>query len=170
MRLATTERSRPRPLIRKVDAIEVPVPSLEEGLAFYRGRLGHELVWRTETRAGLRLPDTDAEIVLQTERPDVNIDLLVESAEAAAQAVVDAGGTVVVAPFDVRIGRAVVVHDPWGNRLVLLDMTKGPLTTDASGNVIGPAEQQRGSDRQRRARGGADQPSTGSASGTPEPR
>ncbi len=56
-----------KPLIRKVDALEIPVPSLEEGLAFYRDRLGHELIWRTQTAAGLRLPDTDAELVLQTD-------------------------------------------------------------------------------------------------------
>jgi hypothetical protein len=29
-----------------------------------------------------------------------------------------------------------VVEDPWGNRLVLLDMTRGPLRTDAAGHVI----------------------------------
>ncbi len=37
----------PRPLFRKVDAIEIPVPALDAGLAFYRDALGHELIWRT---------------------------------------------------------------------------------------------------------------------------
>ncbi len=127
---------RPKPLIRKVDALEIPVPSVEEGLAFYRDRLGHELLWRTETAVGLRLPDTDAELVLQTEREEMDVDLLVESADAAAEAVGVAGGRIVVPTFDIRIGRCVVVEDPWGNRLVLLDMTKGPLATDANGNVV----------------------------------
>jgi len=138
--MATTEGRRREPLIRKIDAVEIPVPSVEQGLAFYRDRLGHDLIWRTETAAGLRLPETDAEIVLQTERPDMDVDLLVESAESAAQAVVDAGGTILAPPFDVAIGKAVVVGDPWGNRLVLLDMTTGPLVADASGNVPGPGE------------------------------
>jgi hypothetical protein len=37
------------------------------------------------------------------------------------------------------LGRAVVVQDPWGNRFVLLDASKGLLVTDADGNVIGNA-------------------------------
>jgi len=45
------------PLLRKVDCLQIPVPDLEEGLAFYRDRLGHDLIWRTETAAGLRMPD-----------------------------------------------------------------------------------------------------------------
>lgn len=123
-------------MFRKVDAIEIPVPSLEAGLAFYRDRLGHELIWRTDTSAGLRMPDTDAELVLQTEREGLHIDLLVDSADVAAAELETAGGTVVVAPFDIRIGRCAVVADPWGNRLVLLDMSRGPLVTDSDGNVL----------------------------------
>jgi hypothetical protein len=29
------------------------------------------------------------------------------------------------------------VRDPWGNRLVVLDMSKGRLATDEDGNVVG---------------------------------
>ena len=46
-------------LITKVDCVQIPVPDLEEGLAFYRDRLGHALVWRLSTGAGLRLPCSD---------------------------------------------------------------------------------------------------------------
>ncbi len=127
---------RSTPLFRKVDAIEVAVPTLDEGLAWYRDRLGHQLIWRSETSAGLRLPDTDAELVLQTERPDVHVDLLVDSADEAASEIEAAGGRVTVPPFDIPIGRCVVVEDPWGNRLVLLDMRNGPLQTDEHGNVV----------------------------------
>ena len=128
-----------KPLIRKVDCLQIPVPDLDSGLAFYRDKLGHELIWRTETSAGLRMPDTDAEIVLQTEREGIEVDLLVTSAAAAAAAIVEAGGRVVEQPFDIQVGRCVVVEDPWSNRLVLLDMTKGRLVTDAGGNIIGNA-------------------------------
>ncbi len=121
------------PLFRKIDCLQIPVPNLDLGLAFYRNQLGHELIWRTETAAGLRMPETDAEIVLQTERPELECNLLVTSADAAASAVVAAGGTIVVEPFDVQIGRCVVVQDTWNNRLVLLDMSKGILTTDQQG-------------------------------------
>ena len=125
-----------RPLARKVDAIELAVPDLDAGLAYYRDALGHELIWRSGTAAGLRMPETDAELVLQTDRPGVHVDLLVDSADDAARAIEAAGGTVAVPPFDIAIGRAVVVEDPWGNRLVLLDMRNGPLRTDGDRNVI----------------------------------
>lgn len=124
------------PLFRKVDAIEIAVPSLEEGLEFYRDRLGHEVIWRRETSAGLRMPDTDAELVLQSERPGLHVDVLVTDADEAANRFVAEGGHIAVPPFDIPIGRCTVVEDPWGNRLVLLDLRRGPLKTDAAGNVI----------------------------------
>src|SRR5215207_2152680 len=124
-------------IIRKVDCVRLYVPDLESGLAFYRDRLGHELLWRTESAAGLRLPESDAELVLQTEDKRQEVDLLVDSADASATLVEQAGGKVIVPPFDIQIGRCVVLEDPWGNPLVLLDISKGLLKTDADGNVIG---------------------------------
>ena len=124
-------------LIRKVDCVRFYVPDLEAGLSFYRDRLGHELIWRTETAAGLRLPESEAELVLQTEDQRQETDLLVDSADEAARFIEQAGGKVVVPPFDIQIGRCVVVEDPWGNPLVLLDASKGFLETDTNGNVIG---------------------------------
>lgn len=125
------------PLFRKVDCVRLPVRDLEEGLAFYRDRLGHELIWRTETQAGLRMPETDAEIVIHTEPEVMEIDLLVESAVEAAAAVESAGGRVVVPSFEIQIGWCAVVEDPWGNRLVILDMSKGAVVTGDAGNVVG---------------------------------
>ena len=125
------------PLLRKIDCIRLAVPDLEAGLAYYRDRLGLALIWRTAEAAGLRLPETDAEIVLHTEPGPPEVDLLVDSADEAAAHIVAAGGRVVVPPFDIQIGRAVVVEDPWGNRLVLLDMSKGPLCTDAQSPFVG---------------------------------
>jgi predicted enzyme related to lactoylglutathione lyase len=127
----------PEPLFRKIDSIQVPVPDLEAGLAFYRDRLGHALKWRSESAAGLAMPDSDAEIVLQTERPELEANLLVDSADAAAERFVAAGGRVVSGPFDIQVGRCVVLADPFGNVLVLLDLSKGLLATDEQRNVIG---------------------------------
>ena len=124
-------------LIRKVDCVRLYVPDLEKGLAFYRDQLGHPLIWRTETAVGLRLPESDAELVLQTEEQRQEVDLLVHSADEAATRIEQAGGKVIVPPFDIQIGRCVVIEDPWGNPLVLLDTGKGLLKTDAAGNVIG---------------------------------
>lgn len=124
-------------LLRKVDCVRLYVPDLEAGLAFYRDRLGHELIWRTEFAAGLRLPESEAELVIQTEDRRQEVDLLVDSADEAARFIEATGGKVTVPPFDIQIGRCVVVEDPWGNPLVLLDASKGLLATDADGNVIG---------------------------------
>jgi lactoylglutathione lyase len=125
-----------KPLLSKIDCVQLAVPDLEAALAFYRDRLGHTLIWRTDQAVGLRLPDSDAELVLQRERPEPEVDWLVDSADAAAARFVAAGGEVVVPAFDIAIGRCAVVRDPWGNRLVLLDMSKGPLQTDSSQNVV----------------------------------
>ena len=123
------------PLIRKVDCVRLYVPDLEAGLAFYRDRLGHELIWHTDTAAGLRLPETDSELVLQIEEQRQEVDFLVDSADETAKFIEQSGGKVIVPPFDIQIGRCVVVEDPWGNPLVLLDASKGPLKTDTDGKV-----------------------------------
>jgi len=123
-------------LLRKVDCVRLYVSDLEAGLAFYRDQLGHELIWRTKTAVGLRLPETDAEIVLQTEDQRQEIDYLVDSADEAAKMIAETGGKVIVTPFDIQIGRCVVVEDSFGNPLVLLDTSKGSLKTDQDGNVI----------------------------------
>ena len=129
-----------KPLIRKVDCLRLYVPDLEAGLAFYRDRLGHELIWRSLTAAGLRMPDTDAELVIQTEEQRQEVDLLVDSADEAAAFIEGAGGKVIVPPFDIQIGRRAVVEDPWGNPLVVLDISKGLFETDAAGTIIGNVE------------------------------
>ena len=135
----TMTPSKSKPLMQMVDCLRLFVTDLEAGLAFYRDQLGHELIWRSDEAIGLRMPDTDTEIVLHTKPQELEIDLKVESVDAAATRFADAGGKVIVPPFDIQIGRCVVVEDPWGNRLVLLDTTKGLLVTDAEGNIVGNA-------------------------------
>lgn len=127
-------------LLRKVDAVTVPVPDLEAGLRFYGAGLGHPLRWRHDAigQAGLGLPESDTELVLTTDR-GYEPNWLVESAEAAAERFVAAGGRVVHGPFDIPVGRVVVVADPFDNLLVLLDLSKGLYTTDESGAVTGVA-------------------------------
>ncbi len=128
-----------KPLFKKVDCVRLYVPDLDSGLAFYRDQLGHILKWRTEHAVGLQMPETDTEIVLQNERKGQEIDLLVDSADAAANRILESGGKVIVPPFDIRIGRCTVVQDLWGNELVLLDLSKGLLVTDDNHNVTGNA-------------------------------
>ena len=125
------------PLFQKIDCLQIPVPDLDAGLTFYRDQLGHALIWRTDKQAGLRLPHSDAEIVIQTERPELEANLTVASTDVAVTRIVEAGGRVLRPPFDIAIGRCAVVADPWGNRLVILDTSKGVLVTDGSGAVVG---------------------------------
>jgi predicted enzyme related to lactoylglutathione lyase len=128
------------PLILKIDAVTIPVPDLDSGLRFYRDSLGHQLLWRNDAigQAGLSMPGSDTEIVLAT-RQEYAPNWLVPSADAAASAVQAAGGRVLAAPFDIPVGRATVVADPFGNALVLLDLSKGRYLTDDAGQVTGIA-------------------------------
>ncbi|WP_344214579.1 VOC family protein [Kribbella sancticallisti] len=131
-------------LLRKVDAVMVKVPDLDSGLAFYRDKLGHELLWRNDEigQAGLRLPEGETEIVLAT---DVGYgpSWLVDDADEAAAAVVEAGGEVRAGPFDIPVGQCAVVADAFGNELVLVDLSKGLYSTDDNGSVT--AVEKRGS-------------------------
>lgn len=131
---------RTAPLIHKVDAVTIPVPDLDAGLRFYRDSLGHQLRWRNDAigQAGLSMPGSDTEIVLTT-REEYVPNWLVSSADEAARAVQAAGGHVVTRPFDIPVGRVTVVADPFGNALVLLDLSKGRYVTDDAGLVTGVA-------------------------------
>jgi catechol 2,3-dioxygenase-like lactoylglutathione lyase family enzyme len=125
-----------KPLFRKIDNVMLRVADLEAALAFYRDRLGHRLIWRTEEAAGLALSETAAELVLHR-RLGPETDLLVDNVDRAFEAFLNAGGESVQKPFDIAIGRCACVRDPFGNVLVMLDQTKGTLATDDGGRVTG---------------------------------
>lgn len=129
-----------KPLLQKLDAVQIPVPDLDTGLRFYHDSLGHELRWRSEQigRAGLGMPGSDTEIVLTTGQK-YEPNWLVASADEAAAAIQEAGGRVVTGPFDIPVGRVAIAADPFGNVLVLVDLSKGRYVTDDTGNVTGVA-------------------------------
>lgn len=120
-------------LFRNIDCIMLPVDDLEAAIEFYRDKLGHKLVWRSQTGAGLAFGDGLTEILLGT---GSETDIKVECAVEAAERFIAAGGEVVSGPRDIPIGKCVVVKDPWGNILVLLDTSKGLLKTDKDGWVL----------------------------------
>ncbi|HSR86977.1 MAG TPA: VOC family protein [Streptosporangiaceae bacterium] len=124
------------PVLMTVDAVTIPVPDLDAGLRFYRDCLGHQLRWRNDSigQAGLALPGGDTELVLTTEH-GYEPNWLVDSADDAAAAVQAAGGQIITEPLDISVGRLAVVADPFGNTLVLLDLSKGRYVTDDAGNV-----------------------------------
>ncbi|MGH9211308.1 MAG: VOC family protein [Acidimicrobiales bacterium] len=127
-------------LLQKVDAVTFHVPELDSGIAFYEGTLGHRLKWRNDEigQAGLQLPDGDTEIVLTTEQ-GYEPNWLVESADDAARSILNGGGRILAAPFDIPVGRVAVVADPFDNVLVLVDLSKGRYMTDDDGNVTSVA-------------------------------
>jgi predicted enzyme related to lactoylglutathione lyase len=121
-------------LLQRVDAVQVPVPSLDEGIRFYVDGLGHRVKWRNDSvgQAGLELPDGDSELVL-TEQLSYEPNWLVDDVPAAVDIFTAAGGTVVSPAAEIPVGRVAVVRDPFGNVLVLVDLSKGLY--DAGGTV-----------------------------------
>lgn len=101
------------PLLRAVDCVTVPVPDLDTGLAFYRGALGHGLLWRNDDlgQAGMAMPEAETELVLTTRQPYAP-GWLVASADQAAERIRLAGGRVITEPFDTPVGRLAVTADP----------------------------------------------------------
>ena len=126
------------PLLRKVDAVTVAVPDLDAGLAFYGGVLGHPLLWRNDDigQAAVTLREGDTEIVLTTAH-GYEPNWLVDSADDAAAAVAAGGGRIISPPADIPVGRVAVVADPFGNVLVLVDLSTGRYRTGADGTVTG---------------------------------
>ena len=123
-------------LFRKLDNHLLRVDDLDAAIAFYRDKLGHKLIWRSDEAAGLALPETDAELVLHRHiGPET--DIVVDNVDLAFRTFLDAGGESVEPPFDIAIGRCARVRDPFGNVLVMLDQSKGKLTTDSQGRVTG---------------------------------
>jgi catechol 2,3-dioxygenase-like lactoylglutathione lyase family enzyme len=124
-------------VFRKVDCFVVRVPSIQVGLEFYERKLGHQLVWRRgESAAGLHMPESETELVLLAEEGGSEADLLVDSVGEAVRAFLAAGGSIQGEVEDIPIGKRATLRDPWGNTLLILDMTNGPLRTDSERNVV----------------------------------
>ena len=125
-------------MFKKVDCVRINVQHIDKAIEFYRDKLGLELVWKKGSdEAGLRMSESDSEIVLikdELEYPEV--DLTVESVENSVKKFEEAGGKVIVKPFEIAIGKCSVVEDPWKNRFVILDNSKGLLKVDKDKNVV----------------------------------
>ena len=125
-----------RPLFRKFDNLLLRVADLDAAIAFYRDRLGHRVLWRSDEAVGFALPDADAELVVHLNiGPET--DVVVDDVDEAFALFLSAGGESVQPPFEIAIGRCARVRDPFGNELTLLDQSKGRLATDREGRVIG---------------------------------
>ena len=154
---------------RPPQVVEVPEPVIPAGdVSFRYRRRGERVLITSDLGSWLRVSTAEFEdIVAGRLAPDSPLRRqLVEGGfvpgemdtDGAAARFEAAGGKIVVPPFDIQIGRAVVVQDPWGNQFVLLDASKGLLVTDADGNVIGNAPVNEGAEATRRLRTMQDEP------------
>ena len=124
-------------IFKNIDCIELYVSDLNEGIQYYCESMGLKLLWRNEDMVGLGMENDMTEIVLQSQRKQVLVEIKVESVDESIEKIKEAGGTVEYGPFDVPIGRCAVILDKWDNKYVILDMTKGRYVTDEDGNVTG---------------------------------
>jgi catechol 2,3-dioxygenase-like lactoylglutathione lyase family enzyme len=113
------------PVLRELDAVTIPVPDLDSGLSYYVDKLGHPLLWRNDDvgQAGLALPDGNTELVLTT-RQQLEPNWRVDSIDDAVAVMIDAGGTLLVEPAPIPVGRVAVVADPFENPFVLVEIAE----------------------------------------------
>ena len=128
-------------IFKNIDCIELYVSDLNEGIEYYCDSMGLKLLWRNEDMVGLGMENDITEIVLQSQRKQVLVDIKVESVDESIEKIKEAGGTVEYGPFDVPIGRCAVILDKWDNKYVILDMTKGRYVIDGDGNVTGVSKE-----------------------------
>jgi lactoylglutathione lyase len=126
-----------KPLFKNVDCIRVYVPDLQKGIDFYSKHLRLKIIWKTDCEVGFGMADNKTEVVIQNKENRQEVDIKVNSVVEAVKQIEIAGGQVIFGPFDIKIGKCAVVMDPWGNKYVILDSTKGTFITDSDGNIIG---------------------------------
>lgn len=119
-------------MLKKIDCVMIRVSDVPTALKFYADVFGLKPVWWDERtgQAGLLFQENHTEVVLHSD-PDipgqVEVYYLVDDASAAVQQYAGQGCTILVEPFDIRIGKCAVIQDPFGTRLCILDMSKGAI-------------------------------------------
>ena len=118
-------------MLRKIDCVMIRVDDIEAAATYYASVFGLHPQWSGDDAIGLVFPESDAEIVLHND-PDmpssVEVHYLVDDVVASVAEYTAQGCRVLVKPFDITIGKCAVIEDPFGTRLCILDMTKGPRT------------------------------------------
>ena len=114
----------------------IRIEDVETAASYYADVFGLHPKWSGDGSIGLGLPETDAEIVLHSDPnipSSVEVYYLVANVVAAAADYAAQGCQVLVAPFDIAIGKCAVIRDPFGTRLCILDMTKGARPLNLAG-------------------------------------
>jgi len=124
-------------MLRKIDCIMIRVRDVQAAANYYAKVFGLRPQWSGDDSVGLVFPETDAEIVLHA-KPDipssVEVHYLVDDVVTAVADYAAQGCKVLVPPFDITIGKCAVIKDPFGTRLCILDMTKGPRPLNLAGS------------------------------------
>lgn len=115
-------------MLRKIDCVMIRVADIPAAADYYERVFGLRPLWSGDGTIGLVFNDSDAEIVLHSD-PGIpsaaEVHYLVDDVTAAVAHYAAQGCQVVVAPFDVTIGKCAVIRDPFGTQLCILDTTKG---------------------------------------------
>src|SRR5258708_4483023 len=101
------------------------VPAAEK---FYAEVFGLKPLWREAGAVGMKMPETDAEIVLHNNADipnKVEVHYLVYDVVAAVKNYGDRGCRVVGPPFAVLCRKRAGSQDPFGTGICLLDMSSG---------------------------------------------
>ena len=115
-------------MLRKIDCIMIRVDDIEAAAAYYAKVFGLRPQWSGDDSIGLVFPESDAEIVLHNDSDipsSVEVYYLVDDVMTAVAHYTEQECRILVAPFDITIGKCAVIEDPFGTRLCMLDMTKG---------------------------------------------
>ena len=112
----------------KIDSIMFYVSSLEETAKFYVNVLGLKRVWTDQEQGmiGFSFQESDSEIVIHSDPslPNPSFSFLVRNVEKFCDGYKKKGYRIVKEPFEVRCGKFVVLADPDGNELPIIDLTK----------------------------------------------
>jgi lactoylglutathione lyase len=115
-------------MLRKIDCVMIRVEHVDVSAVYYARVFGLRPKWSGEGAVGLVFPESDAEIVFHRETSipsSVEVHYLVDSVVSAVAHYAAEGCEILVAPFDITIGKCAVIRDPFGTRLCILDTTKG---------------------------------------------
>jgi predicted enzyme related to lactoylglutathione lyase len=115
-------------MFKKIDCVMIRVGDVSAAEKFYAEVFGLKPLWREAGAVGMKMPETDAEIVLHNnaEIPNkVEVHYLVDDVVAAVKGYGEKGCRVLVPPFDVLIGKCAVIQDPFGTAICLLDLSSG---------------------------------------------
>ena len=124
-------------MFESVDCLMFYVPDLDEGVKYYHDKLRLQIAWKSEDSIGFLMDDKKTEIVIQNKEKKEETDIKVKSVIETVEQIRRSGGKIISGPFDIKIGKCAVIEDPWGNRMVILDSTKGTFITDDKGNITG---------------------------------